>query len=183
LYASSARAIAFPAVRLEPGGHVLAERQLGAAFNRDLVVVVDPAQVRQLEVAGERCGLAGDAFHQVAVAALHVHVKVEQLEPGLVVPAGEPLAGDRHADAVAAALAERAGRGLDAGRPAVLRVPRRGAAPLAEMLEVVQRHRRFVGGLAVLIELLHPGQMQERINQHRRVAAGEHVAIAVRPQR
>ena len=130
-----------PAQAAEPRGHVLAERQVGLAFDRDVVVVVDPAEVRELQMAGERRRLAGDAFHQVAVAALRPDVEVEQLEAGLVVAGREPAAGDRHADAVAAALAERAGRRLDAGRVAVLGMAGRAAAPLAEVLDVVERQR------------------------------------------
>ena len=66
-------------------------------------------------MAGERGGFVGDALHQVAVAAKGVDVVVEQIEAGPIEMGGEPALGDRHADAVAAALAERAGRGLDAG--------------------------------------------------------------------
>ena len=98
---------------------------------------------------GERRGLVRDAFHQVAVAALRPDVVVEQLEARLVVAGGEPALGDRHADAVAATLAERAGRGFDAGRVAVLGMARRAAAPLAEVLDVFERHGRLVGDFAV----------------------------------
>ena len=58
----------------------------------------------------------------------------------------EPPLGDGHADRVREALAERAGRRLDAGRQAVLRVPRRPRAPLAERLEVVERAGRSRSG-------------------------------------
>ena len=44
------------------------------------VVVVDPAQVAELEMAGERRRLAGHAFHHVAVAAQRVDVVVEDRE-------------------------------------------------------------------------------------------------------
>src|SRR5262245_58168156 len=43
-----------PAVREEAARDVVAERQLRVAFDRDVVVVVDPAQVRDAQVAGER---------------------------------------------------------------------------------------------------------------------------------
>ena len=42
-----------PAVALESGCNVLGEGEIGAAFDGDLVVVVDPAQVRQLLMSGE----------------------------------------------------------------------------------------------------------------------------------
>ena len=41
-------------------------------FDRDAVVVVDPAEIRKLEMSGERCGFVADAFHHVAVAAQRV---------------------------------------------------------------------------------------------------------------
>ena len=122
-----------PAEAAEPRGHVLAERQVGLAFDRDVVVVVDPAQVRAASNGRRATPLRWHAFHQVAVAALGPDVEVEQLEARLVVAGREPAAGDRHADAVAATLAERAGRRFDAGRVAVLGMARRAAAPLAKV--------------------------------------------------
>jgi hypothetical protein len=41
-----------PAVTFEPRSHIFAESQLGMAFDRDRVVVVNPEQVVELEVAG-----------------------------------------------------------------------------------------------------------------------------------
>ena len=83
----------------------------------------------------------------------------------------EELLGDRHADAVAEALAERAGRDLDAGghvRPVDLRVPGGDRLPLAEALELV--HRQVVAR-----------QVERRVEQHRPVAGAEDEAVAVRP--
>ena len=61
-----------------------------------------------------RGGFVRDAFHQIAVAAQGVDVDNRTVEAGLVEVGGQPARGDGHADAVAAALAERAGRGFDA---------------------------------------------------------------------
>ena len=86
-------------------------------------------------MAGERRGLRGDAFHQVAVGADREDVVVAGL--GAEVLAQE-LLGHRHPDAVAEALAERAGRRLDARRLEVLRMARRVRAELAELLDLVE---------------------------------------------
>ena len=110
-----------PAEPHETCAHVFAERQFGLAFNRDLVVVVDPAEVGQFEVTGQRGGLAADAFHHVAVAAQHVNVGVEQIESGTVVRAASHCC-DRHPDTVAEPLAQRPGCRFDAGRFAEFRV-------------------------------------------------------------
>src|SRR4029453_8435825 len=49
-----------PAVRQEPAGDVVAEGQLRVALDRDVVVVVDPAQVGDAQVAGRRAGPVRD---------------------------------------------------------------------------------------------------------------------------
>jgi hypothetical protein len=131
--------------------NVVGEREARAALDRDVVVVVDPAEVREPEVAGQRRGLRRDALHHVAVAAERVDVVVEQLVAGAVEVGGLPVAGDRHADRGRHALAERAGRRLDARRPAVLRVARAARVDLAEALDVLERDGQLaeplVGGL------------------------------------
>ena len=83
----------------------------------------------------------------------------------------EVALGKRHADRVGDALAERAGGGLDAGRMAEFRMPRRDRSELAEALELIDGHR-FVAG-----------QMQQRVDQHRAVSGRQHEAVTVRPRR
>jgi hypothetical protein len=58
-----------------------------------VIVVVDPAQIVEGEMAGERGRLRTDAFHQAAIAADGIDVIVEEIETWLVVTAGEPFAG------------------------------------------------------------------------------------------
>jgi hypothetical protein len=52
-----------PAVTLEPRGDVLAHGEIGMTFDGHRVAVVDPAQVRKLQMSSERGRLAGHAFH------------------------------------------------------------------------------------------------------------------------
>ena len=128
-----------PAVAHEPGGDVVFVGQFGFAVDRDVVVVVDPAEVVEPEVAGDRAGFAGDALHQAAVAGDRVDVEVEDL--GAV--AGRlPLRGDRHPDRGRDSLPERSGRRLDARGPAVLGVARCPRVELAEAFDVLERDRR-----------------------------------------
>src|SRR6266567_2111305 len=56
-----------PAVALEAARGVVRERQIGLAVDGDAVVVVDPDQLAQLEVARQRAGLVRDTFHHVAI--------------------------------------------------------------------------------------------------------------------
>src|SRR5262249_42209599 len=103
-----------PAVAVESRPDVLAECERRVALDRDMIIVVDPAQVRQLEMAGDRRGLARHALHHVAVAAEDIDVVIDQRQIRPIESLREPALRHRHADAVAAALAQRPRRGLDA---------------------------------------------------------------------
>ena len=136
------------------------------AVDGDGVVVVEDDQVAQREVAGQRARLVRDALHQVAVGGDHEHA-----EPGIVAEPGlQVRPGDRHADRRRDALAERAGRRLDARRVSVLGMPRGHAAPLAEALQLVQRQ-------------VVAGQVQQRVEQHAAVPGGQHEPVAAGPVR
>ncbi len=95
----------------------------------------------------------------------------------------EPASGKRHADAVAAALPERAGRRLDARRQVIFRMARAFAAELTKVLDVVERHRGLVEALVFGIDGFDAGQVQQGIEQHRSVAIRQHEAIAIWPNR
>ena len=72
-----------------------------------MIVVVDPAEVVELDVSCQRGGLTGDPFHQAAVAAQGVDVIVKQVEPGTIEVAGDPALGDGHAHTRRHPLSER----------------------------------------------------------------------------
>ena len=132
-----------PSVGQEARRDILGEGDARVAFDGDVVVVVDPAKVVELQVAGQRRRFRADAFHQAAVAADGVDVVIEDVEARLVEPIGQPLLADGHAHARRDALPERARRGFDSRDQVVLRMPRRVAADLAEVADVVERHRRL----------------------------------------
>ncbi len=77
--------------------------------------------LESLRWPGERDRLLADAFHEVAVGGEHVGMMVDDLgaEDG-----GQMPLGDRHADRVGEALAERAGGRLHARRDEILRMAR-----------------------------------------------------------
>ncbi len=172
-----------PPVGQEPARDVLGEREVGAPFDGDVVVVEDPTEVVQAEVAGERCRFGADAFHQAAVAADRVDVVVEHLEARAVVAVGEPPLADRHADAGRDALAQRAAGRLHTGHQAVFGMPGRLAAKLTEPADVVERDRRIAQPLVLGIHGPRPGEVEQRPEQHRGVAVREHEAVAVGPDR
>ena len=111
-----------------------------------------------------------DAFHQATVANEYPGPVIDDREAGTIETAGHQFFGQRHADRVGQALAERAGSRFDTFSHAGFRVPRGAAAHLAEALQVVQAE-----GVA--------GQMQQAIEQHRGVTIGQHETVAVSPRR
>ena len=159
-----------PAVRLVPLRHVFRERQRGRPVDRDAVVVVQDDEVRQTEVPRQRTRLGRDAFFEAAVAGDDIDPVIEQREAVAVVAGGERALRDRHPDTVGHALAQRAGRRLDAGNDAVLGVAGRQASPLTEPLELVERHRVA-------------GEVEQAVQQHRTMASRQDEPITVRPRR
>ena len=119
---------------------------------------------------GQRGRLRGDALHEVAVADDRVGGVVDDFESGAVVARGELRFGDRHAHGIGEALPERTGRDLHARRMPALGMPGRLAAPLAEVLDVVQRE-------------VVAGQVQQAVEQHRTVPGREHEPVAIEPVR
>ena len=149
-----------PAIAEKPGSDILAEGERGISLDRDVIAVVDPGQVAEPQMAGERGRLAADPLHHAAVAAQGEDVIVEDREVWPVEVPGKPIRGDRHADAVGDALAERPGRGLDPRSQMIFRMPRAFAAELTEMLQIVERDRGRAEPLVFLIDRGDAGQMQ-----------------------
>ena len=172
-----------PAIGEEPRGDILGESQARLALDRDVVVVVDPTQIVEAQVARQRGRLGADALHQTAVSAHDVDVVVEDREAGFVVAVGEPLLGDRHPHARRDALPQRPRGGFDSRYPVILGVPRRLAVDLTEAADVVERHRRPPEPLVIGIHGARPGEMQDGPEQHRGMAVREHESIAVGPDR
>src|ERR1041385_3302107 len=168
-----------PAITHKARGDIFSKRQLGVALNGDVVVVVNPAEIGELEMACERGSLARDALHHVAVTTDGINVVIEQLKARLVEVRGLPLPGDRHANAVGHALAQRAGGGLNAGSQAIFGVAGTFAIELAEVLDVIERDRGFAHNLVIRVYGFYAGEVQERIEQHGGVSVGEDKAIAV----
>src|ERR1700739_4648489 len=69
-----------PSIRNESRLDVFGERNASVAFDGDVSVVVNPAQVAEPEMSGERCSLRCDTFHQAPVATHRINVVVEDLE-------------------------------------------------------------------------------------------------------
>ena len=102
-----------PAVTDKSRHDIFAERPRSRPIQRHPVVVVNPAQVGKPQVSRERSRFRCNAFHQVAVAAYCIRPEIENFKTWLVEICREPLAGNRHSDAVPRTLAQRACGRLD----------------------------------------------------------------------
>ena len=124
-------------------------------------------------VPAMRRGLAGHALLQVAVGGDDVDVVVERAGAGRGLGVEQAaLAARRHRDADRGgeALAERAGRDLDAGRVPVLRVARGLRAPGAQRLQVLELQAEA-------------GEVQLDVLRQAGVARGQDEPVAAQPVR
>ena len=137
---------------------------------RDAVAVVQRDQLVELPGAGQCGGFVANAFHQAAIAQKHIAVVVDHGMPVAVELLRQELFCQRHAHGVGDALAERAGGGLHPGCHAHFGVAGGLAVQLAEVFQLF--HRQLVAG-----------QVQQRVDQHRAVAVGQHEAVTVKPVR
>src|SRR5215510_3048184 len=132
-----------PPISEEAGSNILCKGYARVPFDRDVIVVPNPAEVVESQMRRERCRFGADALHQAAVAAHRVDLVIENVKAWTIVAVGKPLLRQRHADARGNALPERTGSGFDAGDPVVFRMSRSLAVQLAKTANVVKRHRRL----------------------------------------
>ena len=125
-----------PAITEKAGRDVLGKGDARIAFDGDVIVVVNPAEVIERQMAGERCRFRTHALHHAAVAAHRINVVVEDLEAGPIVAVREPCFSDRHANAGGDALPERPSCCLDPRNQMVFGMSRSLAVQLAETADV-----------------------------------------------
>src|SRR5258708_38371197 len=65
----------FPSVCQKSSGNVFGKCDIGMAFDRYAVTVIDPAQVREAQMARQRGRFVGNPLHHVAVTAERVDVE------------------------------------------------------------------------------------------------------------
>ncbi len=162
--------LGMPSVGFEPFAYVFGESDLGVAVDRDVIVVVQVDDVAKAQMARDRCRLARDALHHVAVAGDRENLMVEQAGAVAIEARRHVLGRDRHTHAVAEALAERTRRGFDAGGQMIFGMTGGFAAELAEAFDLVERE-------------VVPGQVEHRIEQHRAMPGRQHEAVASVPVR
>ena len=149
---------------------ILALGELGHGVERHVVGIINEDEVVEAVVPGEGDGLLGDTFLEAAVAVDAEDVLVENRVLRRVEAGGGAFSGERVADGIADALAERAGGRLDAGCLVELGMPRCDRVQRAEFFHIVTGNRVA-------------GKVQPAVEKHRAVARREHEAVAVQPLR
>lgn len=159
-----------PAIRHKPPRDILAETEIRRPVDRDVIVVVQVDQLAEPKVPGQARRLRRNPLHQVTIAADRVGEMINDLEPRPVIGRRQQPLRQRHTYTRRKASPERTRRHFHAHGMPVLRVPRRLRAPLTKALQLIERQ-------------IIPAEMQQRVEQHRAVAAAQHEAVAVRPRR
>ena len=66
-----------PAIRLEPQPDVLRKGDVGAAFNGNMIVVIEINQFAQSQCRRQRSRLGADALHQIAVGNQRIRIMID----------------------------------------------------------------------------------------------------------
>ena len=120
-------------------------------------------------MAGQGAGFRSDALLVAAITHHHIGVVIHEGGAGLVELGGQVGFSDRQTHGVGDAGAQGAGGHFHAGGFKGFGVTGRLGAPLAELLDVVDRHRVVAG------------EVQQRVQQHAAVTSRQHKAVAVEP--
>ncbi|CCJ89366.1 hypothetical protein BN132_1294 [Cronobacter turicensis 564] len=159
-----------PVVGFKTFGGVVGKPALGLAINGNTVVIVEANQLAEAQRARERADLMGDALHQAAVAHKHIGIMIDDLMARTVELRRERFLGNSQTNRVRQPLTERPGGGFHARRIADFRVARRFGVQLAEVFQLF--HRQIVAR-----------EVQQAVEQHRRMTVGKNKAVAVIPCR
>ena len=108
----------------------------------------------------------GNAFHQATVAQEHISIVVNNREAFTVEFFRQQILSQSHAHCIGDALTQWACGGFHAIGIAVFRVAWGFAVPLTEVFQIFNRQ-------------IVASQMQQRVNQHRSVAVGQHETVAI----
>ena len=122
----------------------------------------------QAKMAGQRGNLTRHALHEVAIARHDPGPVFHDRMSGAVEMVGEKALRNGHSYRVPEPLAQRTGGGLHSRRVPSLGMSRREGTPLPEIPDLFQWE-------------VIAREVEQRIEQHRGVAAGEHEAVTIGP--
>ena len=141
---------------------------IGVAFDRDIVVVVEENEFAEFMRTRKRTCLIRNTFLKASVAAKSIGIVVDDREALAVEFRGEMRFGYRHADGVCDALSERTRGRLDALGVTVFGMTGGLTSELAEVLKIFYREPE-------------PIEIEERVVEHGSMSRGEDKAVAIVP--
>src|SRR6516162_620557 len=156
-----------PTIGEEARSDIFREGNASVAFNRDVVVVPDPTETVEFQVARKRSGLGRYAFHHATVATHCIDFVVKNVESRLVIASSQPLLRDCHAYTCGHPLSQRTRRRLDARDPVIFGMSRSFAGELPEATDVIERYRWLPEPLVIGVHGLYTREVQDRPQQHR----------------
>ena len=162
---------------------IIAVRKIRLAFNGDVVVVVNPNQIIQLQMASDTSSLATYAFHHATVATNRVGAKIKNLKAWSIECRGQPFLRHRHSNRIRQALSKRTRGCFQTTCPTMLRMSWAQTIELSKRLDGLNGNRGLARQLAALVHFLRARQMQQTVNQHARMSIAQHKSIAIWPQR
>ena len=157
-----------PAIGGEARRGVVGNGEVGAAVDRNAVIIEQHDQPAKPHMTCHRGGLVAYTLHQAAITGDGIGEMVDKVPP---MASRQMRFRHRHADGIGKSLAKRAGRRLDAAGMTEFRMTGGDGANLAEVANLRHRH------------VFVTGQMQQRIDQHRAMAGGQDESVTVRPVR
>ena len=98
-----------PAISLEPGAYIFPEGDVRAAFDGDLIVIIEENQFPQTQSACQRSGFRCHPFHLVPVGSDAVGIVIHHLVAFFIVAGRQHLFGHSQPHRHGKAVAQRTG--------------------------------------------------------------------------
>ena len=159
-----------PAISFEAGQPVFGKRNIRAALNGNMIVVIQINQLAQFQMTGQGSGLVRNSFHQIPVTDDGIGKMIHNGKLRAVKPGGQKTFGHGHTHAIGKALSQGSGGGFHSRGMPVFGVSGGFTSPLSEVLQILQ-------GKVIT------GEMKQTIEQHRTMPGGKDKPVPIRPFR
>ena len=157
-----------PVAGVKASVHIFGEGNIGTSLDGYPVVVIHDDQTCQAEMAGQGSRLGRKPFHEIPITTHDIGVVIDDGGVRPVEAGRQVTLRHGHAHGVGKPLAERTGGRLHARGMTVFGMPRRLAAPLPKVFQIIEAQ-------------VITGQMKQTIQQHRGMTARKDKPIPIDP--
>ncbi len=130
--------LSMPAIGRESLLDIFRKSEISGSRQRNVVVIIKADELTEPQMASQGSGLRNHTFHQIAIARQDIRSVINDLVPGSVIPGCEKGFRHRHPHSIPKPLAEWPGSHFNSGCEAAFWMSWGLAAPLAELLDVVE---------------------------------------------